>query len=1340
MSQSDKDELGFVRGETYTRPSEVLKAVEDKKEECVKKQWALYTSKSGDKVLVRDALNKVCGWLEKFIHVGDNAAQLAPGHATIPWIASKDTPPSKLETTRVQIDVHLMLVQMAVNDCQTFGNMVESLEVISSIIARYTELEARVLIRTSNLTKQLSTALVKLYGYALRFLVHARQYYGRNTLERVMKSAINTAKSMVEEPMLHIEKQEGEVYKLVCLVQDECIGVKLENIIEGIKQSVDNFHASGEERRKRFSSWINGIDTKNTYETALQYHHSGTCEWALKLDEFCAWEAAEPPEARLLWIHGPAGFGKTFISAWIIRHLEKKKQAPLCYFFCVADNQLTRDPYAALRSWLTQMLEQDESVLASMESVYKARNKEQTLTQLGLWELFVAVGESIDGCTFVIDGFDECIDIDTGARYHRNDPRSFFLRDLLKHLPKTKSRVLVVSRDVPDINEFLGQESADYPGIVKFEYEITAKDTTADVRSFSEHMVNSKLPKKKEDLRQKIAEQAAERSEGMFLWIKLLEQEISPGQNAKELTKTVHEMPSGISEAYSREVERIGQLPPSQKDKAVMILRWILFAVRPLQVKELAEALVISGEELEDYPDEDLPDMWQDGFVDEDYVNEMILGRCGSLLQLRSNSPQTALADHTVHFVHFSVKEYLSSLSRAVVPNQWAADLGLADAAVEEVRLSRICLRYLTLNTFEDIPPNTNVYPFLSYASWAWYFHSFHEKPTPSQDIMHRTQKAFDPATSSWKVWTPLMEAELTDSDIEDWNLGVTTSSDFGSDADSEDHNDSRSQKVLNPIYYASLLGLTEVVKWLEDQGLDCACAGGHFGFPLQAAVVKNHEDVVKHLLNRGVDVSQKGGQYGTSIIAAAAVSTLQIVKILLTANPDLNATDEDGWTALHHATIRGAADIVRCLLKHNADPNLADKQNWTPLALAAAHNDVENVKALLDAGANVSGSDVAMYSPLQVAVVNNCLPVVKILHEHGADLDQGTKRGLNALLLAVSTPSRKSAELLLDLGASMKCIWEHTQETLFDSAIGEYQLDIAQLLVSRGCFRTQRGMDTVKQRGIAGTAVDRVEDNLVILAYDGDSKGLENYLVETCGSLPAHILDEALHAASARGNLAIVQLLLRSGAQVDECDLNGRTALHYATRHLHFDVADLLVENGASISAEDDIGSTPIDLAVVHGKKAIGFIQKHMESFTLKISRRPSLLAITPNQLSNLSMLGTRKAISGSWTGHYEHLSWFEGRRDVFAIDIPSAPPRGPCTFSSEDEDVVGKFQFLGFVDPIGIIWFVKLYQRHGWLYRGQLDTDRQTLKGTWGSNRKLWFGTFELKRRDRTVHEEVS
>ncbi|KAK3357803.1 ankyrin repeat and SOCS box protein 7 [Lasiosphaeria hispida] len=1428
LSAEDKKDLEFARADVRLQPSEIMQVVEQKKQDCVDKQWVLYTNKAGEKVPVRDVLAKVIDWIDKFKEVGDMAVQFDPGHATIPWAVVK------------------MLLQAAVNDNQTFGTMAESLERISSIVVRYTDLETRVLIRTSALTSQLSTALVRLYGSALGFLAHACRYYGQSTLKRTLKSIGKTAKMMVEEPLLRIEKDEDAVYKLVSLVQSEVSGVKLDDILKSIKQSVESFHASYEERCKRLSAWINGVDTKNTYETALQYRHDGTCKWILGLDRFRVWESGESGDPRLLWIHGPAGFGKTFISAWVIHHLEQGKKAPLSYFFCVADNQLTRDPYAILRSWLAQILEQDPSVVPAMDSVYKARNKEQTLTHLGLWELFVAVGSAVEGCTFVVDGFDECTDIDTGARYHRDDPRNHFLRDLVSNLAKTKSRVLVVSRDVPDIREYLGEDTPAGGGsnVGRLEYCITAKDTTADVESFSEYMVNTKLPKKKAELRQKIAAQAAQRSEGMFLWIKLLEQEISPGQNAKQLVKAVTEMPSGISEAYSRELEKIARLPPDEKEKAVMILRWTLFAVRPLQVKQLAEALVVSGEKLDEYPEDDLPDCWCDGFVDEDYIKEMILGRCGSLLQLRSTSSEQRLAEHTVHFVHFSVKEYLSKFSQSTATaNQWAADLGLGDPAVEEASLSNICLRYLTLNTFEDIPPDTHVYPFLSYAAWAWYFHSFRDKPTPSQDIMHRTQRAFDPTTSSWRVWTPLMEAKLADSDADDWSFGELSASEVGNrsddDGDDDDDDDDDEKppttwKVQNPIYYASLLGLTDVVRWLEDQGLDCSCAGGRFGFPLQAAVVSGQEDLVRHLLNRNVDVSQTGGQYGAAVVAAAAQGNPSTVQMLLAAGADPKAADGGGLTALHYAAKRGDLKTARCLvehgadvnaaaatsqltpmglacllghthvvsflidlgadledvssgaaaamqiairncdtemvsvllskgvvspnapfsdgrkplhyavgqpaivkllLAHGADPNVAQDHDWAPLQVAAALGDIESVEALVDSGANVDGGpsvdQQGMASPLQVAVGSNNLEAAKALYKRGADLGRKTQGGLTALLVAVAGGCLEAVEWLLEEGASSRGVCEHTQQTAFDLAAGKSKPEIAELLVERGCFRMARD-DSKGDERVNAPIGERAGDGLVMLAYRGDLEEVE--VVLSGQTLSRQVLGEAMHTAAARGHVRIVDLILRHGAKVGLQDINGRTALHHAARHLHNEVADLLVEHGASTEVEDMNGSTPIDLAVVHGRDAAGLIQKHMDNFTLTINRRPSLMtAVTPNHATNLTVMGARKAISGRWEGHYECLAWEAGRRDAFSLEIPSEASRGsrPSTFSMVGEDVVGPFEFHGFVDPIGTVWFVKLYQHHGWLYRGQVDAEKGVLKGTWGSNRKLWFGTFELRRK---------
>lgn len=47
--------------------------------------------------------------------------------------------------------------------------------------------------------------------------------------------------------------------------------------------------------------------------------------------------------------------------------------------------------------------------------------------------------------------------------------------------------------------------------------------------------------------------------------------------------------------------------------------------------------------------------------------------------------------------------------------------------------------------------------------------------------------------------------------------------------------------------------------------------------------------------------------------------------------------------------------------------------------------------------------------------------------------------------------------------------------------------------------------------------------------------------------------------------------------------DLEGQTALHYATNHEHEAVAKYLVEHGADVNAPDVYGTTPLKLCPQH-------------------------------------------------------------------------------------------------------------------------------------------------------------
>ena len=76
-----------------------------------------------------------------------------------------------------------------------------------------------------------------------------------------------------------------------------------------------------------------------------------------------------------------------------------------------------------------------------------------------------------------------------------------------------------------------------------------------------------------------------------------------------------------------------------------------------------------------------------------------------------------------------------------------------------------------------------------------------------------------------------------------------------------------------------------------------------------------------------------------------------------------------------------------------------------------------------------------------------------------------------------------------------------------------------------------------------------------------------------------------ALQWAAENGLTEIAALLIGQGADVDETDHFGNTALHLALSYP--DMISLLLESGASVNAKNAMGNTPLHLAV-RDKRAV--------------------------------------------------------------------------------------------------------------------------------------------------------
>jgi hypothetical protein len=84
LSHADRQEIDFNRSDKRTILNDVLKMVNVKKDQCMRGRWK-YKNRNGEDVVLRDLIEKMAKWVNKFKEVGDVAVQYDPTHAALPW-------------------------------------------------------------------------------------------------------------------------------------------------------------------------------------------------------------------------------------------------------------------------------------------------------------------------------------------------------------------------------------------------------------------------------------------------------------------------------------------------------------------------------------------------------------------------------------------------------------------------------------------------------------------------------------------------------------------------------------------------------------------------------------------------------------------------------------------------------------------------------------------------------------------------------------------------------------------------------------------------------------------------------------------------------------------------------------------------------------------------------------------------------------------------------------------------------------------------------------------------------------------------------------------------------
>jgi len=244
----------------------------------------------------------------------------------------------------------------------------------------------------------------------------------------------------------------------------------------------------------------------------------------------------------------------------------------------------------------------------------------------------------------------------------------------------------------------------------------------------------------------------------------------------------------------------------------------------------------------------------------------------------------------------------------------------------------------------------------------------------------------------------------------------------------------------------------------------------------------------------------------------------------------------DTGNSALVNAAKQGDRAAVQSILSGPAKQEIAATQGVAALIWAASHNDKEMVDLLLSAGVNPKAANEFGATALYAAADFDDPAVTKKLLAAGADPNVALLSGETAVMAAAREGHAAVVKALLEAGADPNAKEKNGGQTALMWAIaGGYSAVTEELVRHKADVnaRTKSGNTALMFAARGDLASTRT-----LLDAGADP----NVAIPDWGGTPLII-------ASTMGQAAIVEALLNKGANHQQRDNNGFTALHSAVR-----------------------------------------------------------------------------------------------------------------------------------------------------------------------------------------------
>lgn len=332
---------------------------------------------------------------------------------------------------------------------------------------------------------------------------------------------------------------------------------------------------------------LRSLQYDDTRYNKISDEHHGSLEWLWSNSEYRQWSASTT--SSLLYVEGKPGSGKSTLAKYFKENIDREPNASSSivahYFYTFRGTKLESTHENMLRSILHSILQQDEFTFYIFQQEFRKFQKANCSKwpYLSLKRILSSFAEypSTKPLYLILDAVDES---------EEDDRRRIIqiICQLCSTRNRCKIKAFLASRPVAELTQR------------NVHHIIMQDENKGDISRYAKDFLHTDL-----QMSEKIHEATdyiTENAQGVFVWVSLVKAEllscIEKGRPDAEILQCLNALPRDLKDMYTFMFHRLEDNKPEVIQDGIKLFRLLLFALRPLTVLELRDALI---------PDDDNP-------------------------------------------------------------------------------------------------------------------------------------------------------------------------------------------------------------------------------------------------------------------------------------------------------------------------------------------------------------------------------------------------------------------------------------------------------------------------------------------------------------------------------------------------------------------------------------------------------------------------------------------------------------------------------------------------------------------------------------------------------------